>query len=124
MCSWRSAAAAATLCAAVCAHAQQAYPGIGRPATAKEIAAWDIDVRPDFKGLPAGKGSVKQGEELWEAKCASCHGSFGESNAVFPPIAGTRSVDHASYPRRHDASGVPTPPFQRTQHPRRFQGRK
>ena len=33
-------------------------PGIGRPATPKEIAAWDIDVRPDFKGLPKGSGSV------------------------------------------------------------------
>jgi cytochrome c len=45
-------------------------------------------VRPDFKGLPRGSGSVKQGEDLWEAKCTSCHGSFGESNAFFPPIAG------------------------------------
>jgi cytochrome c len=67
---------------------QSKFQGIGRPATAAEIAAWDIDVRPDFKGLPAGSGSVKQGEEAWEVKCASCHGSFGESNAMFPPIAG------------------------------------
>ncbi|MEO8145549.1 MAG: c-type cytochrome [Betaproteobacteria bacterium] len=64
------------------------FNGVGRAATAPEIAAWDIDVRPDFKGLPAGSGSVQQGEELWEAKCASCHGTFGESNAVFAPISG------------------------------------
>ncbi len=70
------------------ALAKDAYPGIGRPALAAEIAAWDIDVRADFKGLPKGSGSVKQGEMVWEAKCASCHGAFGESNAVFPPIAG------------------------------------
>jgi len=70
------------------AAARDTYPGIGRPALAAEIAAWDIDVRPDFKGLPKGSGSVKQGEAVWEAKCASCHGVFGESNAVFPPIAG------------------------------------
>jgi len=62
--------------------------GIGRPATAKELAAWDIDVRPDFKGLPKGRGSVAQGQEVWEAKCASCHGIFGESNEVFNPIIG------------------------------------
>ena len=31
-------------------------PGIGRAATPAEVAAWDIDVRPDFKGLPAGLG--------------------------------------------------------------------
>jgi hypothetical protein len=45
-------------------------------------------VRPDFKGLPSGKGSVDQGIEVWEAKCASCHGSFGESNEVFTPLVG------------------------------------
>jgi S-disulfanyl-L-cysteine oxidoreductase SoxD len=69
------------------------FPGIGRPATAKEIAAWDIDVRPDFKGLPAGSGSVAKGMEVWEAKCASCHGIFGESNEVFTPIVGGTTKD-------------------------------
>ncbi|MEO6659269.1 MAG: c-type cytochrome [Burkholderiaceae bacterium] len=64
------------------------FPGIGRDATPKELAAWDIDVRPDFKGLPAGSGSVAKGMEVWESKCASCHGVFGESNEVFNPIVG------------------------------------
>jgi cytochrome c len=52
------------------------------------VAAWDIDVRPDFKGLPAGSGSVEKGQDIWEAKCASCHGVFGESNEVFSPLVG------------------------------------
>src|SRR5213075_3126325 len=50
------------------------------------IKAWDIDVRPDFKGLPPGSGSVAQGQQVWDAKCASCHGTFGESNEVFTPL--------------------------------------
>jgi len=66
----------------------QPWHNIGRDATPAEVKAWDIDVRPDFKGLPAGAGSVAKGEEVWEAKCASCHGSFGESNEVFTPIVG------------------------------------
>lgn len=73
------------------AHAQtsaSAITGLGRLATAKEIQAWDIDVRPDFKGLPAGSGSVEKGQEVWEARCASCHGVFGESNEVFSPLIG------------------------------------
>ncbi len=75
----------------------QPYAGIGRTATAKEIAAWDTDVRPDFKGLPAGSGSVRQGMELWESQCASCHGVFGESNEIFQPIVGgTTQADVAS----------------------------
>ena len=69
------------------------YPNIGRTATPQEIRAWDIDVRPDFKGLPKGRGSVQQGEVLWEAQCASCHGHFGESAEVFTPIAGGVTLD-------------------------------
>ena len=71
------------------AQAQSAmFAGIGRAATAQEIAAWDIDVRPDFKGLPRGAGTVAQGMVVWESKCASCHGVFGESNEFFSPIVG------------------------------------
>jgi S-disulfanyl-L-cysteine oxidoreductase SoxD len=79
---------AAALLAAGGANAQTAFPGIGRDATHTEVAAWDIDVRPDFKGLPKGKGSVSQGQDVWEAKCASCHGIFGESNSTFSPLVG------------------------------------
>jgi cytochrome c551/c552 len=69
------------------------FPGIGRNATPAEVIAWDIDVRPDFKGLPKGSGSVAQGQVIWEAKCASCHGVFGESNEIFTPIAGGTTTD-------------------------------
>jgi cytochrome c551/c552 len=69
------------------------YPGIGRAATTKELQAWDIDVRPDFKGLPKGSGSVVQGQVVWETKCASCHGIFGESGEVFNPIVGGTGKD-------------------------------
>ena len=82
---------------AVAAHAQvkvtDRYAGLGRTATPAEIKAWDIDVRPDFKGLPKGQGSVRQGEVVWEGKCASCHGSFGESSEIFTPIAGGTTAE-------------------------------
>ena len=93
MSSCRSLVAAALFAAAGAALAQTAYPGIGRAATAPEVAAWDIDVRPDFKGLPKGKGSVSQGQDVWEAKCASCHGIFGESNSTFSPLVGGTTKD-------------------------------
>jgi cytochrome c len=69
------------------------YPGIGRDATPKEVAAWNIDVRPDFKGLPAGSGTVAQGMDIWESKCASCHGVFGESNQTFSPLVGGTTAE-------------------------------
>jgi cytochrome c551/c552 len=82
-----------TVTAATAASAAN-FAGIGRSATEKEVSAWDIDVRPDFKGLPKGSGSVTKGMAVWDARCASCHGSFGESNEVFTPIiGGTRPDD-------------------------------
>jgi S-disulfanyl-L-cysteine oxidoreductase SoxD len=75
------------------AFAGTTYPGIGRTATPAEIAAWDIDVRPDFKGLPPGSGSVAQGQKIWDAKCASCHGTFGESNEIFTPLVGGTTAE-------------------------------
>lgn len=70
-----------------------AFEGIGRDATPNEIKAWDIDVRPDFQGLPAGKGSVSDGEQLWIDKCSSCHGDFGDANHVFAPLVGNTTED-------------------------------
>ena len=75
------------------AAAQGNYPGVGRAATPKEVQAWDIDVRPDFKGLPKGSGSVAKGQDIWESKCASCHGVFGEANDVFSPLVGGTTKD-------------------------------
>ena len=98
MFSCRKAIAALSLLGVAALSAGQSpvadkYPGVGRAATPLEIAAWDIDVRPDFKGLPAGSGSVAQGQDIWEAKCASCHGIFGESNEVFSPLVGGTTAD-------------------------------
>ena len=85
--------AAAVLAISVAAQAATPWENIGRDATPAEVKAWDIDVRPDFKGLPAGKGTVDEGAEIWETKCASCHGVFGESNEVFTPIIGGTTAE-------------------------------
>lgn len=66
--------------------------GIGRDALAEEIAAWDIDVRPDGQGLPAGSGDVWTGEEVFVEKCAACHGDFGEAVGRWPVLAGGRDT--------------------------------
>ena len=105
--------------AALPALAQDKYPGIGRAATAKEVAAWDIDVRPDFKGLPPGSGTVARGQDLWEERCAVCHGVFGESNTIFTPLVGGTTADdvktgrvatlkRTDYPGRTSLMKVPT----------------
>lgn len=62
--------------------------GLGRPALAEEIAAWDVDVLPDGRGLPAGSGDIWTGEEVFAEKCASCHGDFAEGVDNWPVLAG------------------------------------
>jgi len=62
--------------------------GLGRAATAEEVKAWDIDVRPDGQGLPDGRGSVSQGEKIYNEQCAACHGDFGEGVDRWPAVAG------------------------------------
>jgi len=90
--SSRAALLAALVCLTAPAVAHD-FPGVGRPATPAEIGAWDIDVRADFTGLPPGSGSVERGMAIWEEKCASCHGTFGESNSVFSPLVGGTTAE-------------------------------
>jgi len=61
---------------------------LGRAATPAEIAAWDIDVRPDGSGLPEGRGTVAEGEAIFTETCAVCHGDFGEGRDRWPVLAG------------------------------------
>jgi len=61
--------------------------GVGRPATTTEIAAWDVDISPDGRGLPQGSGTPAQGASVYAAKCASCHGAAGEGQSG-PPTLG------------------------------------
>ncbi len=60
----------------------------GRAPTPAEIKAWDTDIMPDGTGLPVGKGSVSEGDELYEEQCAVCHGDFGAGGLGYPTLTG------------------------------------
>lgn len=79
--------------------------GFGRPATAEEIRAWDIDVRPDGAGLPPGRGTVARGKAVYAEKCAACHGPSGR-NGPFDALAGREP--RAGFPFGRDPSLVRT----------------
>jgi cytochrome c len=67
----------------VAVAAQSSKPlGIGTPATPQQIAALDIDVRPDGTGLPSGTGTALDGAPIYAQKCAACHGANGEGGAA------------------------------------------
>lgn len=83
-----------SLLAITAASAQQvagkapAKLGLGRLALPEEIKAWDTDVRPDGVGLPEGKGTAKLGDALFQERCSTCHGEFGQGVGRWPVLAG------------------------------------
>ncbi|PCH67275.1 MAG: cytochrome C [Rhodobacteraceae bacterium] len=74
--------------------------GLGRAATSDEIAAWNLDVSPDGRGLPAGAGSVLDGEELFADACAACHGDFAEGVGNWPKLAGGQGTLDQERPQK------------------------
>jgi mono/diheme cytochrome c family protein len=72
----------------------------GTPATVADIAAFDIDIMADGRGLPPGSGTYAEGEELFADGCAYCHGENlegGDGKALAeilePPVrAGPRLI--------------------------------
>jgi len=75
----RAVALALGLCYVVLpARSDEIRYGFGHTPSAAEIAALDIDARPDGQGLPPGHGSVQDGAAIFATKCAICHGEKGE----------------------------------------------
>jgi mono/diheme cytochrome c family protein len=82
---------AAALFAPGAAPAGEDY-GLGKPATRAEIAQWDIDVAPNGAGLPPGQGSVRAGEAIYAARCASCHGDRGQGGPMNRLVGGIGTI--------------------------------
>src|SRR5262245_24073337 len=61
----------------VAAPAQSPQYGVGRTPTPEEIRAWDISIGPTGEELPPGRGTSKDGAQVYRAKCAGCHGATG-----------------------------------------------
>jgi len=60
------------------ALAQGPTYGVGRTPTPEEIRAWDISIGPTGEELPPGRGTAKEGAQLYRAQgCAGCHGAAG-----------------------------------------------
>ena len=74
-------------------------PGLGTPATPEEIAGWDISIAPDGTGLPKGKGTARQGAQIYAEKCADCHGLNAQGRSA-EPLAGGVGTLAGEYPEQ------------------------
>ena len=83
----------------VCALAQSPTFGVGRTPSAEEIRAWDISVGPTGEELPPGRGSAKEGAQLYVQKgCAACHGATGMGGSA-PPLKAKAGQDVPAWER-------------------------
>ena len=58
------------------AFAQSPTYGVGRTPTAEEIRRMDISIGPTGEELPPGRGSAKEGLQVYTQKaCIACHGA-------------------------------------------------
>jgi hypothetical protein len=57
--------------------AQSPTYGLGKTPTEDEIRAWDISISPTGKELPPGRGTAKEGAQVYTQKCSICHGATG-----------------------------------------------
>ena len=72
-----AALAAVTLCAVTAAAAQSPTFGVGRAPAAGELNAIDIEILPDGRGLPPGRGTAAIGRDVYARRCETCHGPTG-----------------------------------------------
>ena len=77
--------------------AQSPTYGVGRAPTAEEIRAWDISISPTGKELPAGRGTAKEGAQIYVQRgCAGCHGRTGAGGRAPTLISSKFSSKDAS----------------------------
>jgi S-disulfanyl-L-cysteine oxidoreductase SoxD len=74
----------------------QEGPGLGVPATAEQIASWDLDINPSGAGLPAGSGTAAAGKTVYEQKCLACHGKEGAGQPNDQLVGGHGTIKSAA----------------------------
>jgi mono/diheme cytochrome c family protein len=82
MCTPRTLFASACALAFGVCLANAETPGLGKPITEADIAAWDIAALPSGAGLPPGSGTAVQGVQVFAEKCARCHGEGAKGGSI------------------------------------------
>src|SRR6266481_4021698 len=74
--------------------AQRAYNNVGRTPSDEEIRNLGVIISPGGKDLPPGRGTAKEGAELYAKQCALCHGKTGEGGVADKLVMGSPGNPH------------------------------
>ena len=94
--SSRVSALILSMCILPTVYAAPEGPKLGQPLTAQELIGLDIHVFPDGYGLPAGRGTAREGKDIYNTQCASCHGMKGSGGSAGELTGG--SPLHSAHP--------------------------
>ena len=84
------------LAASVAGPAQSRPYNLGTPLSQEEIRGFDFMVGPEGKELPPGRGTAKEGAEIFAKRCALCHGRNGEGGSAQRLVLGSPGIPHRS----------------------------
>jgi cytochrome c len=73
---------------AVVFAAERKFPGVGQALSQAEIQNFDHMIGPEGKELPVGRGTAKEGAEIFAKRCEVCHGKNGENGITHHLVAG------------------------------------
>ena len=68
-------------------------PRLGQPITDAEAKAWDLSIGPNGENLPPGRGSVRQGAEVYLQKCQACHAENGAGTPADKLVGGQGTLN-------------------------------
>lgn len=88
--------AAALVFVASAAVAAVETPMLGKPISPADLAPWDLSIGPDGAGLPPGKGSAREGKQVFIDKCAACHGLEGQGQPADRLVGGQGTLTSAA----------------------------
>jgi mono/diheme cytochrome c family protein len=70
------------------------YSNVGRTPSEEEIRSLGIIVGPEGKELPPGRGTAKEGAELFAKQCSACHGKDGQGGVANKLVTGSPGNPH------------------------------
>jgi len=68
----------------VVGHAQS----LGTSISESQLQSFDLIAPPDGSGYPEGSGTAVQGRDIFERRCAACHGMKGEGTSALTRLVG------------------------------------